>query len=148
MDKKILFKHCENMLMSVIEEYKHSISSYQLSSNNDTKSSMGDKYETTREMLQQEINSLQKQLSEMRMKLFNLRNIQFKAHYFQIELGALVVTTLGTFFIAVSIGKIIFENQNLVLISMASPLGKQLSGKKNGDFFILNNKEQQILNVI
>ena len=32
-------------------------------SNNDTKRSMGDKYETGREMLQQEINNLQLQLS-------------------------------------------------------------------------------------
>ena len=33
-------------------------------SNNETKSSMGDKYETTREMVQQEINNLQIQLNE------------------------------------------------------------------------------------
>lgn len=34
-------------------------------SNNETKSSMGDKYETGREMLQQEINNLQVQLNEV-----------------------------------------------------------------------------------
>ena len=33
-------------------------------SNNETKSSMGDKYETSREMVQQEINNLQIQLNE------------------------------------------------------------------------------------
>ena len=34
-------------------------------SNNETKSSMGDKYETGREMLQQEINNLQVQVNEV-----------------------------------------------------------------------------------
>ena len=34
-------------------------------SNNDTKSSMGDKYETSREMMQQEITRIQNQLNEV-----------------------------------------------------------------------------------
>ncbi len=44
-------------------------------SNNDTKSSMGDKYETSREMLQQEINNLQLQLNEQLKSQQILKNI-------------------------------------------------------------------------
>lgn len=51
-------------------EYLDRLISETRASSNDTKSSMGDKYETGREMLQQEINKLQTQLNEV--------NLQFK----------------------------------------------------------------------
>ena len=49
-------------------------------SNNETKSSMGDKYETTREMVQQEINNLQVQLNENIRAKNSLKLININLH--------------------------------------------------------------------
>ena len=76
-------------------------------SNNDTKSSMGDKYETGREMLQQEINNLQRQLNEVLNQQAVLQKITSDPSE-KVQNGALVKTDKGLFYVAVSMGEIIF----------------------------------------
>ena len=84
-------------------------------SNNDTKSSMGDKYETSREMLQQEINNLQLQLNEQLKSQQILKNIQPISHK-TVNLGSLVETDKGKFFIAVSLGELSFNQEKIFII--------------------------------
>mgnify|MGYP000895091918 CR=1 FL=1 len=115
-------------------------------SNNETKSSMGDKYETTREMVQQEINNLQIQLNENVRAKNSLKFINITPHQI-IGSGSLVETERGLFFIAVSLGEISVEKKKIFIISPESPLAKVLIGKKKGDEISLNNLKQSILNV-
>lgn len=115
-------------------------------SNNETKSSMGDKYETTREMVQQEINNLQVQLNENVRAKNSLKLINTNLHQ-TIGLGSLVQTDKGFFYIAVSLGEIISNEQKIFVISTESPLGKALYGKKKGDEISLNNTKQIIQNL-
>jgi len=115
-------------------------------SNNDTKSSMGDKYETSREMLQQEINNLQIQLNEHLKSLQILKNINPIVHKV-VGLGSFVETEKGRFFIAVSLGEITFNQEKIFVISAESPLAKAMSGKKVGETFIVNNLTQIIKNI-
>ena len=112
-------------------------------SNNDTKSSMGDKYETSREMLQQEINNLQLQLNEQLKSQQILKSINPISHK-TVSLGSLVETDKGKFFIAVSIGELSFNQEKIFIISTESPLAKAMNGKKQGEFFSLNNLSQAI----
>ena len=115
-------------------------------SNNDTKSSMGDKYETSREMLQQEINNLQLQLNEQLKSQQILKNIQTISHK-TVNLGSLVETDKGKFFITVSLGELSFNQEKIFIISAESPLAKAMNGKKEGDAFIVNNLTQFIKNI-
>ena len=115
-------------------------------SNNETKSSMGDKYETSREMVQQEINNLQIQLNENLKAQNSLKFINVNAHQI-IGLGTLVQTEKGFFYIAVSLGEIIFDGEKIFLISAESPLAKAFLGKKINDAFNLNGLMQKIKNV-
>ena len=115
-------------------------------SNNDTKSSMGDKYETGREMLQQEINNLQVQLNEVLKQQDFLKTILPKSSE-KAEKGAIVKTERGLFFISVSLGKITFENQKIICISPESPLAKAMSGKQKNEVFSINNMNQKIENI-
>ena len=112
-------------------------------SNNETKSSMGDKFETSREMVQQEINTLQIQLNENRNSRNSLKTINTNLHQ-TIGLGSLVQTEKGFFYIAVSLGEIISNEQKIFVISTESPLGKALYGKKKGDEILLNNMKQTV----
>ncbi len=115
-------------------------------SNNDTKSSMGDKYETSREMLQQEINNLQIQLNEHLKSQKILKNINPNPHKI-VTLGSLVETEKGKFFIAVSLGELSFNQEKIFVISAESPLAKAMNGKKTGESFVVNNLSQIIKNI-
>ena len=115
-------------------------------SNNETKSSMGDKYETSREMVQQQINNLQVQLNENINARNSLKTINTNLHQ-TIGLGSLVQTDKGLFYIAVSLGEIIFNEKKIFVISTESPLGKALQGKKEQEEFSLNNLKQTILKI-
>lgn len=115
-------------------------------SNNDTKSSMGDKYETGREMLQQEINNLQVQLNEVLKQQDFLKTILPKSSE-KAEKGAIVKTEKGLFFISVSLGEVNFENQKTICISPESPLAKAMSGKQKNEVFSINNMNQKIENI-
>ncbi|MDM1555662.1 hypothetical protein PYS58_09290 [Chryseobacterium indologenes] len=112
-------------------------------SNNDTKSSMGDKYETGREMLQQEINNLQRQLNEVLNQQAVLQKIAPDPSE-KVQNGALVKTNKGLFYVSASMGEIIIENQKIMTVSTESPLVKAMFGKKMGETFTINNIHQNI----
>ncbi|AZB30502.1 hypothetical protein [Chryseobacterium balustinum] len=115
-------------------------------SSNDTKSSMGDKYETGREMLQQEINNLQIQLNEVLKQQDFLKTVLPKQSD-KAEKGAIVKTEKGLFFISVSLGEITCENEKIICISPESPLAKAMYGKQENESFSLNNINQKIIEI-
>ena len=115
-------------------------------SNSDTKSSMGDKYETGREMLQQQINNLQIQLNEVMKQQAFLKSIVAKPSQ-KVEKGAVVSTERGMFFISVSLGEIALNDYKVMCISPESPLAKAMNGKSVNDIFTLNNVNHTIINI-
>ena len=143
MDKSNLIKLTSTKLSEKIQNFEKLIAETR-ASNNDTKSSMGDKYETGREMLQQEINNLQTQLNEVLKQQGFLKTILIKPSE-KAEKGAIVKTERGLFFISVSLGEVTFENQKIICISPESPLAKAMNGKQKGEVFSLNNINQKIL---
>ncbi|MGS0749148.1 hypothetical protein [Halpernia sp. GG3] len=115
-------------------------------SNNETKSSMGDKYETTREMVQREINNLQVQLNENLKSKNSLKLIPLLPSQ-KVSFGSLVKTSTGLFYISVSLGNIILDKEKIFFISPESPLAKALLEKREGEEFSINNLRQIILNL-
>jgi len=145
MDKSNLIKLIKIKLSEKIENFEKLISETRASSN-DTKSSMGDKYETGREMLQQEINNLQIQLNEILKQKDFLKTILLKQAE-KVEKGAIVKTEKGLFFISVSLGEIKVENEKIICISPESPLAKAMNGKQKDEVFSINNINQKIENI-
>jgi len=145
MEKSILLQLIKSKLFEKIENFEKLISETRASSN-DTKSSMGDKYETGREMLQQEINNLQVQLNEILKQKDFLKTVLPKPSD-KAEKGAIVKTEKGLFFISVSLGEIKVENEKIICISPESPLAKAMNGKKKDEAFSLNNMSQKILDI-
>lgn len=115
-------------------------------SNNETKSSMGDKYETTREMVQQEINNLQVQLNE-NIKAKNSLKLIPQSKSEKVGFGSLVENANGIFYISVSLGYLDYNNAKVFLISPESPLALAMIGKKENDEFLLNLVKQSIKNI-
>lgn len=145
MNKTELIKLISQKLSGKIQNFEKLIAETR-ASNNDTKSSMGDKYETGREMLQQEINNLQVQLNEVLKQQDFLKTIIIKASD-KAEKGAIVKTERGLFFISVSLGELSFEHQKIICISPESPLAKAMNGKQKGEVFSLNNMSQKIVDI-
>ena len=145
MNKGEIFQIVQSKISEKIENLQRMISDKR-SSNNETKSSMGDKYETGREMLQQEINNLQLQLNEFLKQQNSLKNIKTETSE-KAEKGSVVETAKGIFYISASVGEIDFNRQKIIAISEESPLAKAMKGKAKNDFFIVNNISQNIKNI-
>ena len=137
MDKLAVYQLLQERLNSKIENLKHLIADARRS-NNETKSSMGDKYETSREMVQQEITKLQWQLSEYIKSREVLKSLNLKPQT-KVGLGSLVQTDRGWFFISVSLGVIQYRAQEIFAVSMESPVALALLNKSVGERLAVND---------
>ncbi len=142
MNKSKVLEFTRNKITEKIQSFEHLIAETR-ASNNDTKSSMGDKYETGREMLQQEINNLQRQLNEALNQQTLIQKITSEPSP-KVQNGALVKTDKGLFYIAASIGEIVVDNQRIMTVSVESPLVKTMMGLQSGKNFSINHINQII----
>lgn len=146
--KQELYRLCIQYVDQRIKTAEQVILSAKETAENDTKSSAGDKYETTREMMQQEITLNQTQLSEALRLKYALSLINPNKDCKTAEPGSLVITGQGSFFIAVSAGALQFDGQTYYIISAASPIGKAFSGHKEKDIVTFNGKKYRIEKII
>ena len=65
----------------------------------------------------------------------------------KVEFGAIVITDKQKYFIAVSLGKIMLDNEEFLSVSPAVPIFKALSGLEQGDTAKFNDKMLQIIDV-
>jgi len=142
MEKSKILDGIKSKLTDKIQKFESLIAETR-ASNNDTKSSMGDKYETGREMLQQEINNLQRQLNECLNQQSIIQKINGELSL-KVQNGALVKTNKGLFYISASVGEIILDNQKIMTVSAESPLVKAMIGLTKGQKFSVNNMSQTI----
>jgi len=120
----------------------------QEASNDDTKSSAGDKFETTREMMQQDIARNKNLLFDGQQNQQLLISLENAAHSDIVRNGSLVYTSNGLFYITISAGQIKIDNELVFAISAVSPIGQLLIGKKAGDSLSFNKNDYTIKEVI
>jgi transcription elongation GreA/GreB family factor len=104
----------------------------------ETKSSVGDKHETSRARMQSEQDKLQGQLNEISDQEQELLRIDPLSISESIFSGTVVETNQGIFFIAIPLGKIIADSRYVMVVSPGSPIGKLLMGLRTHDVFELN----------
>lgn len=145
--KQEIINLINSQLQENISTLKKSISSSKESRDNDTKSSAGDKFETSREIINTEIQKGEVQLS----KLFRLQNdlsiINTKKKFTNVEFGSLVTTNNFSYFISIPFGKISIHGKLYYAISLASPLGQQIFKKAKGDIISFNGNNFEILSI-
>ncbi len=145
--KQELHSLCLASIEQSITEIESAIAERREAMHNETKSSMGDKYETTREMLQQDINMNMERLNKAKQDLATLQRIEPNSSSEIINEGSLVLTNNGNFYLSVSAGKYKVDGLLYYAISITSPIGLQLKSKKSGEEFLLNNRSYKILKV-
>lgn len=146
--KKQLHQLCIDFVKQRIANAKLAIESAEQSAAEDTKSSAGDKYETGREMLQQETDRNMAQLTEANKLLVALQRIGTSGQSTRVEEGSVVKTNNGNFYVAVSAGVLKLGEESYFAISAASPVGAKMLGCKAGEEFSLNGKAYTILSVM
>ena len=117
----------------------------QTSANSDTKSSAGDKHETSRAMAHIENERLAKQLSNLMSLKAAVSKIDSNIVAKNISLGSYVVTNQGDFFISVGLGKVEAKSNTFFAIAINSPIGQIIKEKEVGDVFDFNNSNNTIL---
>ena len=147
MIKENLLQHIFSILDERIRMANKSIESAKESRDSETKSSVGDKYETGRTLMQMEVEKNRSLLSKTLLLKAELQKIDPNKKYDKVEFGSLVLTTQNNYFISTALGKIELDGESFFCISLASPIGKLLFNKKEGETFSFQNKTIEITEI-
>jgi len=146
--KSNLYQLCLTFIQKRIENITYSMEQARQASNDDTKSSAGDKYETTREMMQQEMDRNSKLLYEAGQQKIALQQVENVESAKLVKNGSLVFTSEGNFYISISAGELNVDGQKFFAVSQASPIGKLLIGKAINEGFKFNGKEYLVKEIL
>lgn len=131
--KENLYQQLQQLINQRVDNARKAMESAESSKSNQTKSSAGDKFETGRAMMQAEEDRKTVQLANA----VALQNDLAKVNRFTVSetvvLGSLVSTNRGTYFLSIGIGKVVVDNTTYFAISLESPIGELLFGKKVGE---------------
>lgn len=143
--KEQIYQACLDHVAHNIETLQASIRAAQETSQAETKSSAGDKYETTRAMMQIDIETHTKRLNEAQNLQTTLLQIAWQDVHEWVKVGSLVTTNQGVFFMAIGIGQVRIEGQAYFVVSPTSPIGTCLLKKKVHDTFTFLQKKYEVL---
>ena len=117
----------------------------QESSNSETKSSAGDKYETGRAMAQQERDRHAQQLHEAQQLLAALQKLNPDLPADAVRPGALAATSLGLFYVSISAGRLATaDGQEFMAVSASAPVMQALAGRQAGEEVLFNGKRVRV----
>jgi hypothetical protein len=127
---RLLKQERDTMLEGILEE---------------TKSSAGDKFETSREMMTQDLMTLELQIKQSKIDLDEIQRLQaIKETAPTVQEGSMIKLGSDWFMLAVSVGQINVDDQKVYLLSKNSPLGQLILGKKKNDEVNFRGKNQLI----
>ena len=142
--KKQLYQQLQEQVDQRVSNAQKAMKAAEDSKNNETKSSAGDKFETSRAMMQGE---------EERNKIQLVKAVDLQRQLAQIDitktskivvLGSIVFSNQGNYFLSIGLGKIVLEDTTYFAISLASPIGQLLFGKSEKDVVNFRGKRIEI----
>ena len=129
-----------SLLRNIIEDNREGLIS-------NSKSTAGDKHETSRAMAHLEQEKLGAQYSEA-LKLKELiHRIDPSKVNTTVVLGSLAETSIGWLYLSIGLGQIDISDEKIFCLTPIAPLGKALLGKKAGDEIDWQGKKIQVLSV-
>lgn len=147
--KQQLYKLCSEYVAKRLRTVEHIMASNKKSLEDETKSSAGDKHETGRAMLQLEMEKASQQLQEIQVLYDILDKIHTTTNTSKtIHLGSVIYTNYMNYYVSISAGALVVNRITFYAISVASPIGRALLGKHEGDRISFNNQTIEVLNVI
>ncbi len=114
--------------------------------NSSTKSSAGDKHETSRAIIHLNQEKLSSQLLELNKSLRILFQIDIVEHS-SVNMGSLFKTDHSTFYISIGLGKVSLNGVDIIIMSPVSPLSQRLIGLNQHDSIEFNGITHNILSL-
>ncbi|GAC1376228.1 MAG: hypothetical protein NVSMB30_21270 [Hymenobacter sp.] len=145
MTKPRLHAACQAFIAQRIEAAHTAMQAAQESSNSETKSSAGDKYETGREMANAERDRNAAHMQQARQRQSELARISPDVACDTVRPGALVSTSLGQFYVSTSAGQL--EGTHVIAVSAAAPVAVALKGLRAGEEVVFNGQTVRVLAV-
>lgn len=130
-----------------LKELQSALNDALAATSDDSKSTAGDKHETSRAMAHLEQEKLGAQYAEAQKVMEMLHRIDPAKENTSIVLGSLAETSIGWLYLSVGLGQIELENEKVFCLTPAAPLGRVLSGKKAGDEIEWQGKKIRVLSV-
>lgn len=132
-NKHQVYNKLQQIVKNNIQSINEHLDGLHVSLKNETKNSAGDKYETGRAMVHQEIDKAKNQLSMWLEKRVLLASISIEKVRDTIQFGSYVETDKGCYFFSSGFGEIDVNGKKIIALGCASPLGQAFLGKKVGD---------------
>lgn len=145
--KEAVVAECRRVINERISNLKSQMAELVNDAANDSKSTAGDKHETSRAMMQLEQEKLGAQLKILEEQQRQLEQIPVQNNSGKVSNGSLVETDRGWIFIGAAVGKISANKKDVICISQQSPLGKLLFIQETGTNVSLNKLKYQILSI-
>lgn len=145
LSKKNLFDQIHAQLGDRMTLLLEEIQRLQESKAADTKSSAGDKFETGREMIGQELAKVEASLNQVKSQIQALSYFAELKPNKEVREGSMIQLGEKWFLLSVSLGEVKVGEESVFLLSKESPLGQSLLGKKIGDSVQFMGKPQRIL---
>lgn len=146
--KEALLLMCTKYIKERREKVLAVINSIEDSLYGEEKSTAGDKHHTGRAMLQIQRENVGVQLMEVENIEGILNRISVYNPTGTARLGSLVATKNANYFLSISAGMIFLNGTNYICISVGSPIGQLLLGKKEGDTFTFSGKHHTITEIL
>ena len=141
LSKKDIIDFCINTQEAKVNKLSSLVDTLNNSAINEDKCTVGDKHETFRAQTQNEQELYVKQLNTAISELNTLQLISgFDKNYVKAELGALIATSAGVYFLATSLGLTEINGNEIMIISPISPIGNLLLSKKLNESITFRNK--------
>jgi len=142
--KTTLKEKCRQLIQERMDSLMISMKISQETANEETKSSAGDKYETSRAMGHLEKDMYARQLAETAKEMASLMGVDCSLLYTTVSPGCLVRCKQINYFILAGIGKIDLNGELIYVISPNAPVAKSLLGKMKDDIVNINKDKYQI----
>lgn len=147
MNKARIIEQLHQLLDEKIEVLRINLKNQVEARNNEDKCTVGDKYETGRAMTQMELEKTQVQLTKTEELKTTLSRIDPKNILPKVEFSSLVETSSGNYFFSIAFGKIEIGDESVFCLSLLSPIGQLLLGKRIGEKVLFQGKYIEIQSV-
>jgi hypothetical protein len=139
--KQKVYEACIHLTDEKVKHFQNTLYELNRDTENDSKSSAGDKHETARAMMQLEQEKISRQLDEVLLQKASLQKIDIKSKSGHIQNGSLIKSNHGYLFLSVALGKMRVADIPVMALSPQSPLGMKLMGLTENSSVKINSTD-------
>jgi transcription elongation GreA/GreB family factor len=145
--KRTLIAACMDYVEARIGRFNATMKELEEALKPESRSCMGDKYETSRAMLHLEFEKVSGQVEQFNNLRRTASLIEKQPVLKKAGFGSAVQTTGANYFIAIPAGEIKAGGESYFAVGIHSPVAQQLLGKAVGEDFSINGRTMQITKI-